>query len=62
MIILINTDAYIPHKKYIHVNTETMTNYPTSVPPTFTVIFIGKGERFEFVIGGTAARPASDDV
>jgi hypothetical protein len=37
--------------------------YPTSTPPTVTVIFIGNGDiPVLVVIGGTALRPRSDDV
>ena len=35
---------------------------PSSTPPTRTAILSGNGETSELVIGGTAARPCSDDV
>lgn len=36
--------------------------YPSSTPPTRTDILRGKGDTSEFVIGGTAPRPFSDEV
>lgn len=42
---------------------ETMDYEPISVPPTLTAILKGKGDiPLDWVIGGTAVRPRSEEV